>query len=90
MPVRKLEWHKSPETLQVISTDEDRNLIVFDYILNKVIGHLKEAGKHFVQTTKGTNLIVSIDQEIKVLDYKSLSLLYSFDVPDFVDAMLYL
>lgn len=90
MPVRKVEWNRNVESLQVISVDEDKNLIVFDYILNKVIGHIKEAGKNFVQTTKGTNLIVSNGQEVKVLDYKNLSLLYSFDTPDYVDAMLYL
>ncbi len=74
----------------MISVDEDKGLIVFDYILNKVIGHIKEAGKNFVQSTKGTNLILSCDQQIKVLDYKNLSLLYSFDTPDYVDSMLYL
>jgi len=30
--------------------------------LNKVIGHLKDGGKNFAQTTKGTNLIISNDQ----------------------------
>ena len=74
----------------MISTDEGKNLIVFDYILNKVIGHIKDGGKSFVQTSKGSNLIVSCDQQIKVIDFKTLSLLYSFDAPDYIDAMLYL
>ena len=43
-----------------------------------------------MQTTKGTNLIISCDQEVKVYDYKNLTKLYSFDTPDYVDAMLYL
>lgn len=41
MPVRKVEWNRNVEALQIISVDEDKNLIVFDYILNRVIGHLK-------------------------------------------------
>lgn len=90
MPVRKVEWNRNVEALQIVSVDEDKNLIIFDYILNKVVGHLKEAGKNFTQTTKGTNLIVSCDQEIKVFDYKTLTKLYSFDTPDYVDSMLYL
>jgi hypothetical protein len=67
MPVRKIEWHRNIDTLQVISIDEDKTLVVFDYILNKVIGTIREAGKYFTQTAKGTNLIVSSDQEIKVI-----------------------
>ena len=65
-------------------------MIVFDYILNKVIGHIKEAGKNFVQTSKGSNVIVSCDQQVKVIDLKTLNLLYSFDAPDYIDALLYL
>ncbi len=41
MPVRKVEWNRNIDSLQVISVDEGKNLIVFDYILNKVIGHIK-------------------------------------------------
>ena len=35
-------------------------------------------------------MIVSCDQQIKVIDFKTLKVLHSFDAPDYVDSMLYL
>jgi predicted DNA-binding protein (MmcQ/YjbR family) len=35
--VRKVQWHPNAENLQIISIDDDRNLVVFDFILNKAI-----------------------------------------------------
>jgi hypothetical protein len=62
MVVHKVMWHPNPDLLQVVSVDEDRNLIVFDYILNKVIGHCESAGKNFCFTNKGTNIVTTCDQ----------------------------
>jgi WD40 repeat protein len=37
MVVRRVAWHPNSQLLQVISADEEKNLVVFDYILNKPI-----------------------------------------------------
>jgi hypothetical protein len=41
LPVKKIEWHKNVDLLQIISVDEAKTLVVFDYILNKMVGQIK-------------------------------------------------
>jgi WD40 repeat protein len=88
LPVRKVQWHPNSDSLQLISSDEDKNIVVFDYILNKVIGQIKNAGKNFALTTRGTSIVSSCDQEIKVFEYKTLKLQFTIETTEYVDCML--
>jgi WD40 repeat protein len=43
-PVRKVEWNPNNELLQLVSSDDSRKLIIFDYIVKKAISQI-EAGR---------------------------------------------
>ena len=60
-PVRKVEWNPNSEMLQVISSDFNRQIIVFDYIANKVVGRV-EGGVTFCFTSDGNKIITIYDQ----------------------------
>lgn len=35
--VNRIQWHPNPDVLQIVSADMQRNMAIFDYILNKVV-----------------------------------------------------
>ena len=45
-PVRHVEWHPNNELLQVISSDDSRKIVIFDYIANKIVSQV-EGGHTF-------------------------------------------
>ena len=40
-PVRKVEWNPNADIIQVVSSDFNRQVLVFDYILNKVVARVE-------------------------------------------------
>jgi hypothetical protein len=42
--ITKLQWHPNPDKLQIITCDMQRNIAVFDYIINKVVA-ISEVGE---------------------------------------------
>ena len=69
--VRKLEWNPNPEVLQVVSSDYNREILVFDYILNKVVERV-DGGHSFCFDEKGKRIISIYDQELRVYALKGL------------------
>lgn len=78
--ITKLQWHPNPETLQIVTSDMQRNMAVFDYILNKVIAVSEsgEGGSDFCFTSSGNTLISLNNMEVKVYEVKGLKLKYKF------------
>lgn len=76
-PVRKVEWHPNPEFLQVISSDFNRKITVFDYIANKVVGQV-DGGHTFCFAGNGKRIVSINDQEIRIYEYKGLELVQRF------------
>jgi WD40 repeat protein len=74
-PVRKVEWNPNNELLQLVSSDDSRKLIIFDYIINKAVGQI-EAGHTFVFLDGDKKLVTICDQELRVYEYKGLKLLH--------------
>jgi WD40 repeat protein len=72
-PVRHLEWHPDNELLQVVSSDDSRKIVVFDYIANKIVGQV-EGGHTFSFADGGKSIVTIHDQEIRVYDYRTLKL----------------
>jgi len=60
-PLRKVEWHPNNELLQLVSTDDSRKLIIFDYVVNKAIGQI-DGGHTFSFADNGNKLVTINDQ----------------------------
>lgn len=60
--ITKIQWHPSPDKLQIYSCDLQRNIALFDYILNKVIalGEAGEGGSEFCLSLNG-DILVSVN-----------------------------
>jgi hypothetical protein len=57
----------------VVSSDDTRKIVVFDYIANKIVNQVE--GGHTFTFTEGGKAVVSIfNQEIRVYDYKTMKL----------------
>ena len=74
--VTKIMWHPIAEKLQIVSVDLQRNIAVFDYIINKVVA-VSQAGRggtDFWISNDG-NLLVAVDnQQVKFYDASTLTL----------------
>lgn len=88
MAIKKLEWHPDVNMLQLVSADEEKNIAIFDYILNKPIATAVDAGKSFVLTPSARQLITVCDQAVHVYEYKTLRLEYRIDVGVYIDCVL--
>lgn len=90
--INKLEWHPSPEALQIITCDMQKNIAVFDYILNKVVSLSEsgEGGTDFSLNSNGTILVSLNGLEIKVYEAKGLKLKFKFETEAYMESILVL
>ena len=86
-PVRHLEWHPSPDKLQLVSSDDSRKVYIFDFIANKTVGQV-DGGHTFTLTNKGNQIITIHEQEIRVYAYKGLKLLQKCNVGVYLEAVI--
>ena len=84
--VTKLQWHPNPDSLQIFTADMQRNIAVFDYILNKVVSVSEsgEGGSDFCFNNSGTTLISLNNLEIKVFETKGLKLKFKFETESYM------
>lgn len=57
-PVRKVEWNPNNQLLQLVSSDDSRKILIFDYIINKAIGQIE--GGHTFVFLEGDKKLVTI------------------------------
>jgi WD40 repeat protein len=85
-PVRKVEWNPNPETLQIISSDFSRKIVVFDYIVNKVVAEA-DGGYTFCVSGDGKKVVGIFDQEIRVYELKGLIYVQGFKTDDYIESV---
>lgn len=85
-PVRKVEWHPNGELLQLVSSDDSRKLIIFDYIVNKAVGQI-EGGHTFNFLEGGKKIVTICNQEVRVYEYKGLKLIQTCVVEEYLEGL---
>lgn len=80
--INKLQWHPSPQKLQIITCDMQRNIAVFDYILNKVIAVSESGagGTSFCLAANGDLIVAVNNQELKVFETATMKVKSSLQV----------
>jgi WD40 repeat protein len=87
--ITKLQWHPNPDKLQLYTCDMQRNIALFDYILNKVIASsvTSDGGTEFCLANNGETLIAINNLQIKVYASRNLELRYTIVTEEFMESL---